>query len=458
MDSKASYQHRTAVVIGGSMAGLLAARVLANHYDRVIIIERDPLPASREIRRGVPQARHTHGLLAGGREALERLFPGISEELIAAGALTGDIVRESRWFLEGGRYCRPVSGLKGLLMSRPFLESAVREHVSRVPNVQIRDGLEVRGLIVSGSGSQITGVEAGSERLDSDLVVDTTGRGSRSVRWLEAMGFPKPQEERVQVDLSYTTRLFRRSRKDLNGDLAVIIPPTPQGKCGGVMLAQEDDLWTVTLISEFGPPAPGELDGFIEFAKALPAPDIHEVISSAEPIGAAAPFRFRASVRRHYEKLSRLPLGYVAMGDALSSFNPIYGQGMTVAALEALALDSVLSNNPRDLARHFYQRASKVVDTPWSIAVGNDLRIPETVGRRSLGVRFVNSYIARLHRAAHRDPAVAIAFHQVGNLVKPPAHIMRPAIAWRVLWGGFGEHGKPSLARNAQESTLHQGI
>jgi 2-polyprenyl-6-methoxyphenol hydroxylase-like FAD-dependent oxidoreductase len=127
MDSKASYQHRTAVVIGGSMAGLLAARVAANHYDRVIIIERDTLSASREIRRGVPQARHTHGLLAGGREALERLFPGISEELVAAGALTGDIVRESRWFLEGGGYCRPASGLTGLLMSRPFLESAVRE-------------------------------------------------------------------------------------------------------------------------------------------------------------------------------------------------------------------------------------------------------------------------------------------------------------------------------------------
>src|SRR3954451_22733202 len=241
MDSRPSYQRGTGVVIGGGMAGLVAARVLANHFDRVVILERDALPSSGENHRGVPQGRHTHGLLAGGRQALEKLFPGITEILVEAGALGGDIVRESRWFLEGGCHCRPDSGLEGLLMGRPFLESAIRERVRKLANVQIRDASEVRGLLVSDSGDRVAGVEVGSERLHADLVVDTSGRGTRSLRWLETMGFPQPREERVEVGLSYTTRLFRREPGHLNGDLAAIIPPTPTGKRGGVMLAQEDN-------------------------------------------------------------------------------------------------------------------------------------------------------------------------------------------------------------------------
>jgi 2-polyprenyl-6-methoxyphenol hydroxylase-like FAD-dependent oxidoreductase len=443
--SRTRVDRKHAIVFGGSMGGLLAARVLSDHFERVSLVERDALPALAEQRRGVPQGRHTHGLLASGRNVLEKLFPGISEALLKAGAVTGDIVRDSRWFFEGACLSRPPSGLNGLLMTRPLLEAAVRERVLAHPKVVRRDELAVEELVVDRKSGRVTGVRASGEALLGDLVVDATGRGSRSPQWLEELGYKKPLEEVVQVGLGYTTRFFRRKPTDLNGDTAVVIPPTPKGKRGGVMLAQEGDRWTVTLIAHFGNYAPEDLDGFIAFASTLPAPYIHEVVSRNEPLGETASARFPASVWRRYELLQRFPAGYLVFGDAICSFNPIYGQGMSVAALQAVELERTLACSDGDsaLAKTFFCRAAKVVEIPWSIAVGADLRIPETVGRRTTGVKLVNWYISKLHKAAHADPVAALAFHRVGNLLAPPPSIMRPRVAIRVLW----ENLRPS--RNA---------
>jgi 2-polyprenyl-6-methoxyphenol hydroxylase-like FAD-dependent oxidoreductase len=423
-----------AIVIGGSMAGLLAARVLSDHYREVILVERDSLPDGPQQRRGVPQGRHTHGLLASGREVLERFFPGLSSSLIGRGALTGDIVRDCRWFFEGGCLARPDSGLDGLLMTRPLLEAAVRERVLALRNVQTRDSTAVAGLVWQESGSRVDGVRLDGEALPGNLVVDATGRGSHTPQWLESMGYAKAPEETVHIALGYTTRFFRRRSEDLGGDVAAIIPPSPVGKRGGVMLAQEGDRWTVTLIAHFGNYAPEELDGFIDFARRLPAPYIHEVIRRAEPLGEATSARFPNNVRRRYEKLSRFPAGYLVFGDAICSFNPIYGQGMSVAALEAVELEKSLQAGAEDLARTFFRRAAKVVDIPWSIAVGNDLRMEEAVGPRTAGIRFVNWYMSKLHKAAQSDPLPAVAFHRVANLLAPPPSIMHPKVAIRVLW------------------------
>jgi len=433
-----------AIVIGGSLAGLLAARVLADSYQRVTVVERDTLGGAIECRRGVPQGRHSHGLLAGGRAALEKLFPGISGQLLAAGAIPGDIIGESRWFLEGSYHCRFSSGLIGLCMSRPFLEGMVRERVRQLPNVDFRDNREIRGLLTSPDKSRVAGVELGRETLSAGLVVDASGRGSRTPRWLEEMGYPKPVEERVEVALAYTTRSFRRRSEDLGGDMAIIIPPTPAGKRGGVMLAQEAGRWTVTLTSHFGAGAPADLNGFIDFARSLPAPDIYEGIRGAEPLGEAAALRFPASVRRRYENLKRFPQGYLVMGDAMSSFNPIYGQGMTVAALEAVELQGALAEGKANLARRFFRRAAKAIDIPWSIAAGNDLRMPEATGRRTFAVKALNAYMSKLHQAAHHDPAVALAFHKVGNLLAPPRAVLDPRIAWSVLRANLRTPGAPA--------------
>jgi 2-polyprenyl-6-methoxyphenol hydroxylase-like FAD-dependent oxidoreductase len=338
-------------------------------------------------------------------------------------------------------------------MSRPYLEGKVRRHVMGLTNVRTREGCAVEGLAATDDKQRVTGIKTEGEIVAADLVVDASGRGSHSPQWLEAMGYAEPREERVEIAMGYTTRLFRRSSLDLDGDGAAIIPPTPEGKQAGAMLAQEGDRWTVTLISYFGNYAPTELEGFIEFARNLPAPYIYEVIRRAEPISEPASARFPASVRRRYEKLDRFPAGFVVFGDAISSFNPMYGQGMSVAALEAVELAATLAESQSDLGRRFFRRAAKVVDIPWNIVVGSDLRIPETIGPRNAGVNFINWYMAKLHKAAHHDAVAALAFYKVGNLLAPPQSVMHPRIAARVLWGNLRQHAQPRVSDNSVRAT-----
>ncbi|MFN7985443.1 MAG: hypothetical protein U0Q11_26685 [Vicinamibacterales bacterium] len=230
-----------AVVLGGSMAGLLTARVLTDHFARVTIVERDILPEGADHRRGVPQGHHTHGLLASGRDTLDHLFPGFSAALIAAGAVPGDVLGDCRWVFEGAPLARPRSDMRALMCTRPFLESQVRARVLALPSVSLMSGDQADGLEVDGRAARVTGVRLhGGESITADLVVDATGRGSRAPQWLREMGFTAPAEDRVDVGLSYVTRFFKREAHHLQGDLAAIIPPTPRGKRGGVMLAQEE--------------------------------------------------------------------------------------------------------------------------------------------------------------------------------------------------------------------------
>lgn len=424
-----------AVVMGGSMAGMLAARVLADHFEQVTILERDALPAEGAPRRGVPQGVHCHALLASGLRVLEDLFPGLTAEAVAQGALFGDPASDCRWFLAGGCFARSTSDLMALLVSRPLLEHLVRQRVMGIENVRTREQCQVESFL--SAGSQVTGVMVNGEPITAALVVDATGRASRTPLWLEQLGYDAPPEETMEVGLRYTTRSFRRAAGDFGGDVATVIPPTPQSKRGGVMLAQEGGRWTVTLVGHFEQHAPEELAGFLDYARSLPAPFIYETIRAAEPLGDAHVTRFPASRRRRYEYLDRFPEGLLVMGDAVCSFNPVYGQGMSVAALEAETLDAALWIQAPQLARRFFQRMGTVIDTPWSIAAGNDLRIPEVTGARGPLVSAVNWYLERLQRAAHHDPVLAVAFHRVGNLLASPATLLEPRQVLRVLRGNW---------------------
>lgn len=431
MNKRSELNGKRALVIGGSMSGLLAARVLSDFYDKVTIIERDSLTFDDRPRRGVPQGRHAHGLLASGTQVLEEMFPNILQNLQMAGAIPADALNDARWFFEGGCLRRSPTGTAGVLVSRPILESVLRERVRGIDRIEIFDNLTILGLLFWGAA--VTGVRTDHGILEAELVVDATGRGSRSPKWLASIGFFPPSEEKVEVHLTYTTRLFKRCPSDLGGDKIVAIPPTPEGKRGGVMVAQGGDLWMVTLFGHFGNQAPEDLDGFVRYAKDLPASYIYDVIRNADPVGDASFIRFPASTRRRYEKLRHFPESYLVFGDAICSFNPIYGQGMSVAALQAIELRGQLANDDTNLAMRFFKKAAKVIDYPWNIAVGSDLRMPEATGPRGLGVNLINWYMAKLHRCAHHDAQAALAFIRVAQLLAAPDSLMRPAMLWRVF-------------------------
>lgn len=430
---------RQAIVLGGSMAGLLAARVLSDHFDTVTLLERDPLPETAGHRRGVPQGRHTHALLASGIRVLERLFPGFGDSLAEAGGVRLNGSTDLLWYFEGGELASCDSDLDGISASRPMIEAEVRRRVRALPQVVVREGAHVMALVAEPTARRVTGVRLlTGESLSADLVVDTSGRGSRMSEWLRSLGYEAPDEEKVEVGIHYVTRKFARTTLVAGGRLGAIVPPSPASRRGGVMLAQEHDTWTVTLLSQFSEAPPMDLDGFRAFTAQLPCAAIHDVVATAEPVGEPVHSPFPASLRRRYERLGRFPEGLLAMGDALCSFNPIYGQGMSVAALEASALDSVLQRRPRELFRDFFARAAVIVDGPWTTAVGSDLRMPETRGPRSPIGSFIDRYVARLHRAARHDRQLALAFHQVSNLTAPPSALFAPAVLWRVIRGGAG--------------------
>jgi 2-polyprenyl-6-methoxyphenol hydroxylase-like FAD-dependent oxidoreductase len=429
-----------AIVIGGSMAGLLAARVLSDHFDHVTILERDPVQDAPEARKGQPQARHLHGLLAKGFGLMQSYFPGLANDLVAGGATLGDMGAMMRWYHFGGYKRQFQSGLIGVLMSRPFLEWQIRRRVLALPNVALRSAVAVTEMAATADRSRVTGVKATArtsqqvEMLDADLVVDASGRGSAAPKWLEALGYGRPAETEVKVDIAYATRVYRRRRGDMVGaELLMIVEEPPAGTRMGLVFPIEGDRWICSLGGQCGDHPPTDEVGFMEFARSLPTPEVYHLISRAEPLSAIMPHKFPASLRHHYEKLARFPAGFLVMGDAIASFNPIYGQGMTSAVMQAEALDQALAAaESSPLFARFFGAAAKVVDLPWQLAVGEDFRFPQTEGKKAPGTDLINAYVTHVHRATHQDTVVYAEFLKVMNLMQPPASLLKPAIAWRV--------------------------
>jgi 2-polyprenyl-6-methoxyphenol hydroxylase-like FAD-dependent oxidoreductase len=429
----------TAIVIGGSIAGMLTARVLSDHFAQVVIFERDDLSDSDRPRKGIPHAQHAHALLPGGFQAIEALFPGMAQRLVARGAIHG----HGRFFSGGGYHARLRGGPGGLFVSRPLLEAEIRARVRARANVTIQDQIDVEGLASDERRERVTGVRITRrdhspdvEVVAADLVVDCSGRGSRSTTWLEALGYPAPEVERVEVDMGYSTRIYRREPGHLGGDVMINVAPLAGNPRACGMIAQEGDRWIVTLAGYFGDYPPTDVTGYLDFSQRLPVADVHDLIRSAEPLTDPISYRFRANQWRHFERLDRFPDGFLVLGDAIASFTPIYGQGMSVAALEARALDRCLAEGSQRIASRFFNEASKVVGVAWSITVGNDKRLSKQEAQ-SPAARLLGWYMARLQIAARHDPAVAAAFMQVGGFLAPPPSLLRPAVAWRVFRGNL---------------------
>lgn len=449
-----------AIVLGAGVAGLLAARVLAEHYQTVTVLERDTLAGTAQ-RRGVPQGRHLHGLMEGGRAIMESLFPGITAEAIGRGAPVTEVLLGSRWYLSGLRACPTPTGLTTLLASRPLLESLMRDRVMATPGVSLRQGAVADGPVTAAGaigGVQVRPVGGGEPAsLAADLVVDATGRASRAAEWLASAGLPVPGTERVDVDLGYSSRTYRHRPDHLDGDLGVVVSTMP-GRRGGGAIRVEGNRWHVTLGGMLGDHPPTDDAGFEAFAATLPVPDIHRLIADAEPLDDPVPHRFTGSLRHCFERLGHHPAGFLVLGDALCSFNPLYAQGMTVAAQQALALRDCLREvrheSADDLPRRFYARAAPLIDTAWQMSTNADLNHPGVRGKRSLRTRFTNAYVHRCHVAAHTDPAVARTFMRVANLVEPATVLLRPGTIARVLrHGADSEPPRPRPERRPAART-----
>lgn len=435
------YAGKKAVVIGASLAGLLAARVLANHFAEVTLLERDSFPAAGENRKGVPQGKHAHALLARGLEIMETQFPGLTEHLISLGADYGDVSEKARYYIEGHLHRSTISGVKAISISRPRLEAEVRTRVLALSNVRVVTGCDVLGLLATADNGRVTGVrlirrQAGSaeESLAADLVVDATGRGSRSPAWLEALGYERPSEDSIKINVTYTSCYYQRRPEHLPDVNALVVHNLRRI---GAVISQEGNRWIVTVAGYLGEQAAPTHAGILEYTRNMNPPVIYQVIKDAEPLGEPTTYRIPSNLRRRYERQARFPEGYLVLGDALCSFNPVYTQGMSVAAMESAALDDCLRQGEVQLAARFFKQVAEIVNVAWSLAAESDLRLPEVEGQRGLMLRFTNWYMKKLNQAAEHDAAVSVAFLKVLNLVAVPESLLHPRIVWRVLRGNL---------------------
>ncbi|MCX5193628.1 FAD-dependent monooxygenase [Streptomyces sp. NBC_00249] len=437
-----------AVVLGAGLAGLLSARVLARRFARVTIVERDELPEDGpEFRPGVPQSRHVHVLWSRGLELIERLLPGITDELTAGGSTLLETPRDFLW-LSTADWFRQVPGARQLVGSRDLIDWTVRRAVLREGEGRIRvvAGRLATGLLAGADGRTVAGVvlrggdgpAAPAERLAARLVVDATGRASKTPAWLAALGHPAPAVTRYDAHLGYSSRTYAIPKGPERRWQGMYVQGRPDSPRGGVLVPLDGDRWMVTLIGNGEHAPPTKDPEFLDFARRLRSPALHDALRAAEPLSEPTGFRGTANEWRHYERLDRWPDGLLVVGDALCRFNPVYGHGMTVAALGAEALDEALSGlTLREIpaaARRVQRRTAAVASVAWQIATSEDLRYPGTEGPPpDRATRVLQRYMSRVVVGANADPAVSASFFGVLSLSAPPNTLLSPWTMLRVL-------------------------
>jgi len=437
-----------AVVIGGSMAGMLAARVLSDHFARVTLLERDVYAETPGPRRGLPQSRHLHILLMRGQLTVEHFFPGLVAELEKAGMHRVDHGCDIPWLTPAGWGVPFRSGITMVIGTRDLLDWIVRRRVKALDRVRVLDGMDATGLLVTSDGSGIRGVKVhsrhpgggGEEEMAADLVVDAAGRGSHVRQWLGALGYPMPAATVINAHLGYASRLYRRPTHfsvDWHG--LMIQGHPPEHKRGGVISPMEGDRWLVTLAGGGGDYAPTEEAAYLEFARSLRTPLLYEAIRDAEPLSPIYGYRGTENRRHHYAELRRWPAHLVVLGDAVCAFNPVYGQGMTAAALAAQTLHRCLRREgvsfPSEQCRRFQRELGREIDAPWLLSTGSDCHYPDMEGPRpGLAGRLAHLYVDRVVELSTRSPQVRRRLLEVFHLLRRPSSLFAPPIVARVFW------------------------
>lgn len=425
-----SKRGQRAVVCGAGMGGLLAARVLSEFYETVTLVERDKLPDATAPRRGVPQGRHFHVLWSRGSRELGQLFPGILDELVAAGATVCDdgnlsqvsIRVAGHEYNRSGTFSDPAAVVIHLL-SRPLLESQVRRRVRAIDNVELLDGHDFVEPIAAQpqrvTGAQVVNRDTGAERiLDAELVVDAMGRSARTPAFLDQLGYGRPVTERSLANANYSSQLMRVPAGTVAEKMTFVVPE-PERPTGGAFSVYEHDTWIFTVARLAGQEPPDNLPGMLASAAQFAPPELVTALKEGEPLGEVAVFRYPGAFWRRYDKMLRFPAGLLVFGDAICSTNPIYGQGMTVATLEAAALRECLGGANGDLSRRFFAAAGQLIGPLWASNQFNDLYMASDDPRHSLPkdlLEFREVVLA----AAENSPALTEKLFRSMNLIDPP--------------------------------------
>lgn len=422
-----------AVVIGGSIAGMTAARVLAEHFERVTIVERDRPPAGPAGRRGTPQDGHFHALMAEGMRQLDRLFPGFDADLAAQDAVAGDVCRDAAILLPSGWAPRFTTGIRLRAASRRLIEANLRRRLADFDSIEWLAPATATGFLTDQAGKLIGVRMEGSEignAVEADLIVDASGRSSHTPDWLKTIGHEVPEEVVVDSSLAYVSRRFRRPEREPDWlALMILADPASNPRYGGIY-PEEGGRWNVALAGAAGVEPPTDDQGFLDFARQLRSPLLYQAIATAEPTGPAIGFRNTQNRLRRYDAV-RLPDRLVVLGDAALSLNPIYGQGMTTAILGATLLGALVAKfgNPRSLGRRFQRRLAAANRIPWLLATSQDARHGSAVPQLS---RLTQTYTDRFQTRIPTNDAVALAFFEALHFLDLKAFV-RPAIVARVL-------------------------
>jgi 2-polyprenyl-6-methoxyphenol hydroxylase-like FAD-dependent oxidoreductase len=440
-----------AIVIGGSIAGLMAARVLSDFFEQVTVLERDAIADDPAVHKSVPQGNHLHALMLGGQNVMTSLYPNFTERLQKIGAIRFRTGQDIGFYSEYGKAYSPSGTIKeprnlgsfGFSQSRGLLEYCLRQCTLETPNLKLRTETPVHSLICE--NGRVSGVKAGGAggdvSLTADLVVDAGGRGSRALRWLAENGYKTPEETSIGCDFAYSSAKFRRPAS-YDGEPVMLFGGRPPKYTSGAGIAEiEDGLWMVSLAGRFGDFPPVDPEGFIAFAKSIPTPKLYQLLEGAERVTEISHHRFPTSVQRHYERLTAFPERFIVLGDAISSFNPVYGQGMSSASMQVRALQEILKERAsgkesaglEGMAAAFFPKAAEVIATPWLLSSASDFIYPQTKGERPPGMVEGARYFAALDALSAEDIEVQRIVNEVFQLVRPVWELTSEPLRSRVL-------------------------
>ncbi|BAY85556.1 hypothetical protein NIES267_50560 [Calothrix parasitica NIES-267] len=454
MNRQSSILGHRAVVIGGSIAGLLTAKILNNHFEKVTVIERDCFPEQPEPRKGIPQCKQLHILLTKGREIMEEIFPGLHDELLAEGAVTVDMIGDVEWLNPFGWGYRFPSGFMALSFSRYILDWLIYQRLQKIEGIDFLEQAYVTELLKSEDKNSVAGVKIKQRNqtgekielnLSTDLVIDASGYGSSAPQWLKNLGYQAPEETRITTGMGYASRVYEIPSNFQENWKGVYIQAAPPERTSmGVLYPMENNRWIVGICDTFPNQPSKDEDAFLEALKQLPSPIIYKAIKNAKAITPIEIYHPPGNRLRHYEKLSHQPEQFLVLGDAVCSFTPIYGQGMTVAALGVMTLNDCLKQvvqkqlNLPQLTKTFQKRLAKINANPWIAATSQDAKYPSAKGvitSPSIVEKFIGWYmnqVISLTTTANNSHAT-LALSEVFHMLKSAETLFQPNIAVQIF-------------------------